>query len=82
MRRRAEGFYTVAIEQGRGSFHYLKIPQRPQMLFVLGNEVRGLSPALLKKCDAVAEIPMRGTKESLNVAVAAGVALYGILERA
>ncbi|HEV7702369.1 MAG TPA: TrmH family RNA methyltransferase [Candidatus Paceibacterota bacterium] len=34
---------------------------------------------VLKKCDIIAEIPMRGKKESLNVSVALGVALFRIL---
>lgn len=80
-RLRAEGFFAVAIEQGLGSVHYRKIKLKSKMLFILGNEVRGLSSSILKQSDAVAEIPMRGNKESLNVSVAAGIALYGILDQ-
>ena len=50
-------------------------PKFPLAL-VLGNEVKGLSPKILKYCDKKIAIPMYGRKESLNVAVAAGVALY------
>lgn len=46
---------------------------------VVGNEMRGLSPAVLKLADHIVEIPMRGKKESLNVAVAFGVAAYWFL---
>jgi tRNA G18 (ribose-2'-O)-methylase SpoU len=46
---------------------------------VVGNEVEGISKSVLKLCDIVAEIPMRGEKESLNVSVAAGIALFRIL---
>ena len=80
-RLRSEGFFAVAIEQGRRSVHYRKIKLKRKMLFILGNEVRGLSDAILKHSDAIAEIPMRGKKESLNVSVAAGIALYGILDQ-
>lgn len=45
----------------------------------MGNEVRGLSPAALKLADHIVEIPMRGKKESLNVAVAFGIAAYWFL---
>ena len=48
-------------------------------MFILGEEVEGLTKNILEKCDLVAEIPMKGQKESLNVSVAAGVALYRIL---
>lgn len=45
-------------------------------LIVLGNEQKGLSPALKKRCDAAAHIPMPGGTESLNVAMAATLVLY------
>ena len=50
-------------------------PQCPVAL-LLGNEVNGLSPALLKRADHIVHIPMYGRKESLNVAVAFGIAVY------
>ncbi len=43
---------------------------------LVGNEVKGLSPSILKYVDDILEIPMHGKKESLNVAVATGIALY------
>ncbi len=74
-----EGYSLVAIEQSSRSIDYKKIKIKYPVAILLGNEVKGLSPALLKACDQVAEIPMRGEKESLNVSVAAGVALFRIL---
>ena len=47
----------------------------------MGAEVEGVSRALLRLSDTVAEIPMRGKKESLNVSVAAGVFLYRLLDQ-
>jgi 23S rRNA (guanosine2251-2'-O)-methyltransferase len=47
----------------------------------LGNEVEGVSKKLLKLSDIIAEIPMRGKKESLNVSVAAGIFLFRIFDR-
>jgi 23S rRNA (guanosine2251-2'-O)-methyltransferase len=49
------------------------------LALVLGNEVRGLSPRTLKYCDKKVFIPMHGKKESLNVAVAFGIAVYQII---
>lgn len=46
------------------------------MALVLGNEVKGIAPAILKKCDKILEIPMAGKKESLNVAVAFGIIVF------
>jgi tRNA G18 (ribose-2'-O)-methylase SpoU len=45
----------------------------------MGNEVGGIEKDILSLCDIVAEIPMKGEKESLNVSVAFGVALFRIL---
>jgi tRNA G18 (ribose-2'-O)-methylase SpoU len=43
---------------------------------IVGNEVGGISPMILKLADAIFEIPMFGKKESLNVSVAFGIAAY------
>jgi tRNA G18 (ribose-2'-O)-methylase SpoU len=43
---------------------------------VFGNEVDGVDNTVLAQCDGVLEIPQFGTKHSLNVAVAAGIALW------
>jgi tRNA G18 (ribose-2'-O)-methylase SpoU len=43
---------------------------------VLGNELGGVTDDVLTVCDGAVEIPMYGVKHSLNVAVAAGIALY------
>jgi len=54
-------------------------PKFPLAL-ILGNEIKGLSKNILKKCKSVVSIPMFGKKESLNVAVAFGIAGYEILK--
>ena len=51
--------------------------KRPFCL-VVGNEVSGLSPQVISSCSIVCHLPMRGMKESLNVAVAFGVAAYAL----
>ena len=73
-----EGCCVVAIEQDARSQNLFEFepPQGTELALVLGNEVRGVSKALLKKCDAILEIPMHGQKESLNVSVTAGIALF------
>ncbi|MCL5435782.1 MAG: TrmH family RNA methyltransferase [Patescibacteria group bacterium] len=50
-------------------------PKFPLAL-LLGEEVRGIKKDYLGYCDNIVEIPMRGQKESLNVAVAAGIAIH------
>ncbi len=74
-----QGFYIVALEQAKNSVDYKKIKPKAKTAFVFGNEVQGLPKSSLKLCDTIAEIPMKGKKESLNVAVAVGVSLFRIL---
>lgn len=49
---------------------------RGPVAIVMGGESKGLSPALRKKCDAVASVPLAGGLESLNVSVAAALLMY------
>ncbi|MDE1924887.1 MAG: TrmH family RNA methyltransferase [Patescibacteria group bacterium] len=76
-----EGYTIVAIEQSQKSTPLFGFKPKPnqKLAIILGNEVRGLSPQVLKYADTLLEIPMRGKKESLNVGVAAGIVLFGIL---
>lgn len=74
-----EGFNIVAVEQDKNSVNYKKIKKSKKMVLIMGNEVKGLSKQILNKCDQVAEIPMKGEKESLNVSVAFGVVLFSII---
>ncbi len=46
------------------------------VLWLFGNEARGLDPALAALADHRVRVPMRGRAESLNLAVAAGICLY------
>lgn len=78
---KSEGFATVAIEQSENSVDYKKVQTTGTTAVLVGNEVEGVSEETLKEVNYVAEIPMKGGKESLNVSVATGVALYGIFDR-
>lgn len=71
-----QGVQIVCIEQNSNSVDYKKAKLGKKVLVVLGNEVTGVSKSLLKKADTIAEIPMHGLKESLNVSVSAGIVLY------
>ncbi len=78
-RLQKEGFKIIAIEQNKNSVDYKKVKIKGDKVFILGNEVRGLSKNILKKSDIIAEIPMQGQKESLNVSVSAGIVLFRVL---
>ena len=74
-----DGVEIVALETN-GALSYLKYKPKFPVAFVLGNEVRGLSRKILKRCDKAVYIPMNGKKESLNVSIAFAVAGYKIAE--
>ena len=74
-----QNFQIIAIEQDKKSTDYREIKTKKKTAIILGSEVEGLGKKTLEKCDLIAEIPMHGKKESLNVSVACGVALFRIL---
>lgn len=78
-RLKKEGFFVVAIEQAKNSVDYKKVKIKKPVLFIVGNEVGGVPKKLQNLADVIAEIPMKGDKESLNVSVAFGVALFRML---
>ena len=72
------GFTVVALEQtGKSGNIYAWRPKFPLALIV-GNEKTGVTRNILKYCDAAVHLPMNGRKTSLNVSVAAGIAMYHI----
>ena len=87
-RLRREGYKIIAVEQDKKAIDYRKISARggpafswKKLGFIVGNETEGLSKNILNKCDVIAEIPMKGRKESLNVSVATGVVLFRVLNK-
>jgi tRNA G18 (ribose-2'-O)-methylase SpoU len=68
----------VALEQDKKAVSYEKFKPKFPMALILGNEVKGVSKKILKKADKIIFLPMAGSKESLNVSVAFGVAGYEI----
>jgi tRNA G18 (ribose-2'-O)-methylase SpoU len=76
-----DGYYIIAVEQWKSSIDYKSIDVRgkEKVAFIIGNEVDGIANEILSKASVVAEIPMLGTKESLNVTIAFGIAVYRIL---
>jgi tRNA G18 (ribose-2'-O)-methylase SpoU len=73
-----QGFTIVGLEQNQRSV-FLKDYKRPDKIaLLLGEEVFGITNDMVNKCDDLVEIPMHGKKESFNVSVAAGIALYAL----
>ena len=75
---KAKGVKIVALEKNENSVDIGDVTFSGPLALVVGNEVDGVDPKILALADAVTHIPMYGKKESLNVSVAAGIALYVI----
>lgn len=70
------GFLVTALEQTPQALDLDKYYSDRNIALVVGNEVSGLDPAILKKIKVHLRIPMLGQKESFNVSAAAAMALY------
>lgn len=87
-RLKKDGYEIFALEQSKRSVPYYEEAARlarvdwrgtdVRVAIILGNEVQGLPPAILRAVDRILEIPMMGKKESLNVAVAFGIVAFGL----
>jgi tRNA G18 (ribose-2'-O)-methylase SpoU len=87
-RLKKEGYKIFALEQSKRSAPYYKEAARlaraprknadARVAIIVGNEVKGLPPSILCAADRILEIPMLGKKESLNVAVAFGIVVFGL----
>lgn len=69
---------VVGLEQIETSIPLYEFSNAGNITLILGNEPNGLSQAAISACEAFIEIPMQGKKESFNVSVAAGIALYAL----
>jgi len=77
-----DGVTVCCLEQVKGSVELQDYrPERcRRYAVVIGNEVDGVQPAVVDAADVCLEIPQRGTKHSLNVAVSAGLAMWHFFE--
>lgn len=76
---KSAGYKIVGLEQTTNSILLPEYKTPEKLALILGEEVHGIPAELLSQCEDVIEIPMKGQKESFNVSVAAGIALYGLL---
>lgn len=72
------GWSIVSLEQTANSVPIATFKPLFPLCLILGNEITGVREDLMDCSDSVVSIPMFGMKESFNVAVAAGIALYAI----
>lgn len=76
-----EKYKILALEQHKksASIFKFKLVKKLKYALILGEETKGLPKSILKKADKILEIPQKGKKESLNVSVAFGVAIFSII---
>ncbi len=72
------GYRLIALEQDVRSITLRAYDPPEKIALLLGEEVHGITPELLTQVDEIIEIPMHGEKESFNVSVATGIALYAL----
>jgi len=73
---RGRGFVPVGLEPTPRAVDVDGFDWPARACLVVGNEVAGIAPAVLEACERHVAIPMRGIKQSLNVAVAFGIAAH------
>jgi 23S rRNA (guanosine2251-2'-O)-methyltransferase len=72
------GYKLIGLEQAERAVDYRTPVESTKVALLIGTEVMGIPEELQALCDALYEIPMHGAKNSLNVSVATGIALYQI----
>lgn len=79
-----EGYQIFAIEQSKKSipYHKVKLSKKDlaKVVLIVGGEIKGLPPSILRRANKILEIPMYGKKESLNVAVAFGIVAFHLIK--
>lgn len=72
------GFTLLPVEQTDQSLKLdeVNLKEKFPLALIFGNEMRGVSPEVLKRCENSLEIPQGGIKHSLNVATSAGIVLW------
>jgi len=78
---RADGYTLTGLEIDSAAIEIGEYPADQRVALVLGDEVHGIEPTLRQACDVLLQIPMYGRKNSLNISVAVGIALYGLQTR-
>ena len=88
MRLKSEGYQIVGLENNIDDDRLYRLDDKrllerlgDKVVLILGEEVHGINYSLYDIIDLFVEIPMRGQKESFNVSVAAGIAMWGLVDR-
>jgi 23S rRNA (guanosine2251-2'-O)-methyltransferase len=74
----AKGYTLLPVEQTNQSLflEQVNLAELFPLALIFGNEMRGVDPVVLARCENSLEIPQGGIKHSLNVATSAGIVLW------
>lgn len=75
-----ESFNIISIEQDKKSIDYKEVTLSQKNAVIMGNENFGVNKEVLEISDQIAELPMSGFKNSLNVSVTTGIILYSFFD--
>lgn len=78
---KSEGYRIVGLEQTKNSVSIYTWQPHAPIALVVGNEKTGITKNILQYCEDVVHLPMVGVKNSLNVSIAGGVAMYQISQK-
>lgn len=79
---KSASYHIIALETDRNAQSLETVTKlKKNIALILGNEVTGIAPETLALADEIIQIPMSGTKESLNVAVSFGIAAFWLRYR-
>jgi 23S rRNA (guanosine2251-2'-O)-methyltransferase len=81
LKKQHSNITVIGLENNVKAGELNKFKAKFPLVLILGHEREGISAPLLKACDKVLAIPMLGKKESLNVAVAFGIAAYALINQ-
>lgn len=78
-----QNYVLVGVEQTKNSILLpdFQLPSNKKLCLIFGNEVTGIDEKIIPLIDEFVEIPQYGNKHSLNVSVAVGITLYGLLHK-
>ena len=78
---RRDGWWSLGLENTPSSTLLQDVSDMSPLVIVIGSEGKGIAPSILKKCDVLARIELKGKTESLNASAAAAIALYEFTSR-
>lgn len=77
---KSKGFWVVGLDAG-GTSRFQDLPAFDRVVLVVGGEGRGMRPLVVRACDFVVGIPVRGRVTSLNAGAASAIALHELATR-